>query len=410
LRRVSDAGRAHAADGVLMSRMALPDFLASESVPSLAPAVARIGASSAVDVHWTSFSELAADLDGWGELTLRALEPNVFLDPAFALPASQRFGRRLGVIAARASGRLVGLMPGRIEGFGHGRPVSTFVAWTHAFAPLSTPLIDRELAPETVAAMLGALPRLPHAPQVALFPLLPDEGAVAQLIALHLRAGGRRMRRFARHMRASLTPGEGDGIGMLASKKQKDVRRQRRRLAELGTFTHTVARKGEEIQTAVGEFLALEARGWKGRAGVAASSDDETKRFFTEAVIGLAAEQKARIDLLKLERETIAATVTLTSRDYAWFWKTTYDERFSRYSPGVLLALDLSDVLDADLSLSLVDSCAAADHPMMDQLWGGRIAMADWLVPLGGTAPFATAIATERLRRGLLAPFRLLRG
>jgi CelD/BcsL family acetyltransferase involved in cellulose biosynthesis len=393
----------------MMSRLALPSLSAGES-PSLAPATARIGGLSAVDVHWMNFAELADDLDGWRGLTQRALEPNVFLDPAFALPAARRFGRRLGVLAAHSAGRLVGLLPGRVEGFAAARPVSTFVAWTHPFAPLSTPLIDRDLAPETVAALLGALPRLRGTPQVALFPLLPEDGAVAQLIALHLRAGGRQTRRFARHMRASLTPGEGDGIGMLARKKQKDLRRQRRRLGELGTFTHTVARGETEVDTAIGEFLALETRGWKGRGRTAASNDAETARFFTEAITGLAADGKTRIDLLKLERETIAATITLTARDYAWFWKTAYDERYARYSPGVLLALDLSEALDADLGLSLVDSCATADHSMIDHLWGGRIRIADWLVPLAGAAPFTTAAATERVRRGVMAPLRMLRG
>jgi CelD/BcsL family acetyltransferase involved in cellulose biosynthesis len=293
-----------------------------------------MGGVSAVDVHWMTIEELAADLDGWRGLTERALEPNVFLDPAFALPASRRFGRGLGVLAARSGGRLVGLLPGRVQGFTAARPVSTFVAWTHPFAPLSTPLIDRDVAPETVAAMLGALPSLRGAPHVALFPFLPEDGAVAQLIGLHLRAGGRQMRRFARHLRASLTPGEGDGIDMLARKKQKDLRRQRRRLGELGTFTHTVARDEAAVETAIGEFLALETRGWKGRVRTAASNDPETARFLTEAVTGLAAGGKTRIDLLKLERETIAATITLTTRDYAWFWKTAYDEHYARYSPA----------------------------------------------------------------------------
>jgi CelD/BcsL family acetyltransferase involved in cellulose biosynthesis len=392
-----------------MSRVALPDFLASEGLPSLAPAVAQIGARNALDVHWTSLSALADDIEGWRELAQRALEPNVFLDPGFALPAAQRFGRGLGVLAARSSGRLVAVLPGRVEGIARARPVSTFIAWTHPFAPLSTPLIDRDLAPEAVAALLGALPRVPGAPQVALFPLLPDDGPVAQLIALHLRAGGRKMRRFARHVRASLTPGEGDGIAMLARKKQKELRRQRRRLAEQGTFTHTVARDTAEIEGAIGEFLTLEARGWKGRRGSAASSDPQTSRFLKEAIAGLAKDRKAQVDLLKLERETIAATITLRARDYAWFWKTTYDERFARFSPGVLLAIELSEALDADLSLSLVDSCATADHPMIDHLWGGRIAMADWLVPLTGAVPFATATASEGVRRIAIAPIRSLR-
>ena len=99
----------------------------------------------------------------------------------------------------------------------------------------------------------------------------------------------------------------------------------------------------------------------------------------------------------------------LYSGDYGWFWKIAYDEEFARFSPGVQIALDLTDVLEADRNLELVDSCAVADHPMIDHLWAGRINMADWLVPLDSPASFAVAAASERARRAALVPLKALR-
>jgi len=133
-------------------------------------------------------------------------------------------------------------------------------------------------------------------------------------------------------------------------------------------------------------------------------------QFFMQAVTALLGEGKARIDLLKLDGRSLAAAVTLLSGDRAWFWKTAYDEATSRFSPGVQLALDLTEALSKDERIKLVDSCAVADHPMIDHLWGGRIAMADWLMPLAGQASFAAAIAAEQLRRAVISGAKAVRG
>ena len=115
------------------------------------------------------------------------------------------------------------------------------------------------------------------------------------------------------------------------------------------------------------------------------------------------------MDRIILDGKTIAATITLYSGDYAWFWKIAYDEEYARFSPGVQISLDLTDVFEADRNLAMVDSCAVADHPMIDHMWAGRIAMADWLVPLDGTASFTAAAFAERARRIAVAPVKALR-
>jgi hypothetical protein len=153
----------------------------------------------------------------------------------------------------------------------------------------------------------------------------------------------------------------------------------------------------------------VEANGWKGRAGGAVSRDPNAAAFLAEAVTALAGEHKARVDRLTLDGATIAATITLFSGDYAWFWTIGYDETYARYSPGVQIAHDLTLALEGDESLSFVDSCAVADHPMIDHLWSGRIAMADWLVPLDGSMSFAVTAAGERARRAIIAPLKALR-
>ena len=70
---------------------------------------------AAARIEWKSLGELADARDAWRDLVGRALEPNVFYDPAFALPAAPVFGDPGTVAVWSKSGRLIGLFPARIE-------------------------------------------------------------------------------------------------------------------------------------------------------------------------------------------------------------------------------------------------------------------------------------------------------
>jgi CelD/BcsL family acetyltransferase involved in cellulose biosynthesis len=378
-------------------------------------------AGAPLKVMWRTLRSLAGEIDAWRDLAGRALEPNVFLEPAFALAAASHLpNEQVSALVVYEGERLVGLLPGRVAGLARGRPVATFVAWTHPFAPLSTPLVDRELAPDVIAALLDCLPEIPGTPRVALFPLFPEEGPVAGLIAEHLKQNNRAPSRIDPHARAALVPGQDESSETESepaseptpepsSKKLKELRRRQRRLSEEGALTHETALDPNAVDAALAGYLVVEAAGWKGRSGTAAASDSNTARFLARAVTSLASEGKARIDRLKLNGRTIASTITLFSGDRAWFWKTAFDEAYARHSPGVQLARDLTEALRGDAALKLVDSCAVADHPMIDQLWSRRIAMVDLLVPLASRPAMAVALAGEQLRRAVKRPLKALR-
>ena len=75
------------------------------------------------------------------------------------------------------------------------------------------------------------------------------------------------------------------------------------------------------------------------------------------------------------------------------------------------LALDLTEDFGRDAEISLVDSCAVAGHPMIDHLWSERLAIADWMMPLGDTggAELAAAIGAEKIRRLAINGLRAVR-
>ncbi|MCC6949608.1 MAG: GNAT family N-acetyltransferase [Bradyrhizobiaceae bacterium] len=362
--------------------------------------------------EWLSLEALyARAAKEWAELARRAIEPNVFLDPGFAMAAARHLeAGDIGAVAVWSGRRLAGLLPGRLEGVRSGRPFPTFAVWTHAFAPLSTPLVDRSAPAEVVRTMLKALRQVPGAPKLALLPLVAESGPVAQLIHGELARKQRSATRLAPYARAALFPASEGGKAELSAKRLAELRRQQRRLAEAGAVGRVTAKSLREIEPALGAYLELEAAGWKGRAGSAAKADAESAAFFREAVLALAAERKAQIDLLRLNGCAIAASITLFSGDRAWGWKTAYDESFARFSPGMQLAFDLSQKLGADAQLALVDSCAAPGGGIVDHMWPGRMAMADWLVPLEDGFSFQVALAAERARRAAISAAKALRG
>jgi CelD/BcsL family acetyltransferase involved in cellulose biosynthesis len=362
---------------------------------------------SILRVEWRPLAKLAELTAPWRKLAERALEPNVFYEPSFAMPAAPVFGSDVSaalVWSGSASPQLLGFFPARIERRRYAIGMPVLVGWTHPYAPLGAPLVDRENCGRVIGAWLDDVARHPHLPKLMLLPYLPAEGPLAGAFEGALAARAARSVRFARHARAVLAPGnkrESYLAGAIDRKKRKELRRQRKRLGECGELTLVDACDAPAVAGAFDDFLLLEARGWKGRAGTAARCDECVARFMHRAVTSLASEGKARILRLCTEGRPIASILTLRSGDTAWCWKIAYDEGKARFSPGVQVLLDETEILLADRSIVQTDSCATAGHPMIDHIWRERRALADRLIGLGPSTSirFALACGLEGLRR-----------
>jgi CelD/BcsL family acetyltransferase involved in cellulose biosynthesis len=365
---------------------------------------------AAAEAQWQPLAALGEIVPEWRSLVTRALEPNVFYDPAFALAAAPVFGGDVGAVLVRRAGQLIGLFPARLERrYG---VMATLTGWTHPYAPLGVPLVDRGEAEAAISAFLDHLQA--EGPGLALLPMLPRDGAFAAALARVLARLGGATTEFGGHARAVLAPFDDRAVYLaraLPHKKLKELRRQRRRLAETGAVEFTTAREPAAIATALDSFVALEASGWKGRQGSAAREHVAIRTFMHQAVTALATDGHARVDCLTHGDRTLAAAITLRSGDTSWFWKIAYDEDFARASPGVQISLDLTASLLADGSIARVDSCATADHPMIDHLWRERLPLADLLIaPNADALPaFHIARRLEALRRAALATAKHLR-
>ena len=378
-------------------------------------AVADRYAANALAVEWRYLSELEPIADEWRELAAHALEPNVFYEPAFALPAAKIFGRDSGALlvwSGTSPRKLLGFCPGRIEPRRYGLKLPVLVGWTHAYAPLGTPLVEREAAEPVIAAWLAYLADDPTLPGLVLLPFLPVDGPFATVLDAIVSRAQMPVADFNLFQRAQLMPDDDRLFYVertVGQHRHKELRRYVRRLGDIGALLFTAATEPETVAGALADFFKLETRGWKGKAGTAASLHDDIRGFITSAITGLAAEGKVAINRIFIDGSAIAVTIMLRSADTAWFWKIVYDEKFAHYSPGVVLTFAVTEDLVEDTTLIRTDSCATADHPMIDHVWRDRLTLCDRLIAVRPTAPFAAVRRLEMLRNAAIAAAKAVR-
>jgi CelD/BcsL family acetyltransferase involved in cellulose biosynthesis len=378
-------------------------------------AVADRYAANSLAVEWRSLSELESIVDEWRDLATRVLEPNVFYEPAFALPAARIFGRDAGALlvwSGTSPRKLLGFFPARIETRRYGLKLPVLVGWTNPYAPLGTPLVEREAVEPVIAAWLAYLADDPELPGLVLLPFLPTDGPFATALDAIVRRAQMPVADFNLYQRAQLVP-DGDRLfyveRTVGQHRHKELRRYVRRLGDIGALLFTTATEPETVAGAIEDFFKLETRGWKGKAGTAAALHDDIRNFIASAVSGLAAEGKVAINRIFIDGGAIAVTIMLRSADTAWFWKIVYDEKFAQHSPGVVLAFAVTEDLVEDTTLVRADSCATADHPMIDHVWRDRLTLCDRLIAVRPQASFSSVRRLEMLRNAAIAAAKAVR-
>ncbi len=324
-------------------------------------------------------------------LTNRAMEANIFFSARLLAPAMPRIDDkqvRFALIRDEEGdhSRMRLLMPFTVEKPGFSIGPSIMRAWANPFGPLGTPLVDAEGAAETLDNLLEALGS-PQArlPGVLVLPDIRLNGRFAQLIravAVSRDLPVTVTHRMQRPMLESDKPAETYLRDAISSHHYREMRRQWRQLSAKGDLEYRVARQPEEVRLKMEEFLALEATGWKGRKRSALINDRYRAAFAREAITNLAEIDAVRVHTVEFEGKTIASLLVFLMAGEAYTWKTAFDETFSRYSPGKLLMMKLTEWHLDDANILRTDSCAVPDHPIVGRFWKEREEMGTLLVGL----------------------------
>ena len=352
------------------------------------------GPGSSGSISFLSAPQAASIITEWRDLALRSIEANVFFHPGILLPAIDHLDQSVTVATLRdRTGRLIGLAPTERRRLGRIAPAIRI--WSHDYGPLGAPLLDAEAIDQAATAVVGAAAKKTS----LVIPCLPREGRAAAA----LRQAAERTRRpwslVEEYQRAILDRPEGPPTirATLPHRRRKEFARQMRRLAELGTVTVETAIEPDRVRARFEEFLTLEAAGWKGEKGTALASLAATAGFARDIVFNRSERGTIRIVSIRLGDHPVAIVVCFIAGATAFTWKIAYDEHFARFSPGAQLMLEAADALFGDPAIMRIDSCASANHPMIDHLWPGRLALGTLVIgPVGGGALYRAGLAAFR--------------
>jgi CelD/BcsL family acetyltransferase involved in cellulose biosynthesis len=368
--------------------------LASRPLPTPETAAPPGGASArlpeiAVEaVPWREMTDSDA-VTQWDALAEWAASPNPFFESWFLLPALQAFdpAGRVSLLRVEADGLLAGLLPIERSRRYYRHPLPNWSNWSHANCFLGAPLVARGFEKSFWRALLGWADE--HAKGTLFLHLAhqPLDGPLHHAMLAVLSEQQRPFEIVHREQRALLASRlapEAYLEAALTAKKRKELRRQHKRLAEQGALQFCRRNDSAAIDEWIEAFLWLEAAGWKGKAGSAMANGMDTTQLFTDAL--RSAAERGRLERLtySLDGEPLAMLANFISPPGSFAFKTAFDERFARFSPGVLLQRENLALLERD-GIEWCDSCASSDHPMIDHIWRERRTIGRASIAIGGT-------------------------
>lgn len=344
-------------------------------------------ASACPHLSCLPWRKLEDEVQAWDELARNAAEPNPFFESWYLLPSLRNLGDTDNVLILRyeENGRLAGLLPVIRNRRYYRWPVPQIASWLHPNAFCGAPLVAKGCEAGFWREVLRWADKEPGLALFLHFRGLPSGGPLHS--ALEDVKGERRqavaVHREARAMLSSDLSVQDYLDTSLTGKKRKELRRQSNRLADEGEVNFTRQTDADGIKAWCEAFLALEAAGWKGKAGSALASAPGTSALFRESLAGAARRGRLERLMLSLDGRPIAMLATFLTPPGAYSYKTAFDEDYARFSPGVLLQRENLAMLDHP-EIAWTDSCAAADHPMIDHLWRERRGLCHVSVALGG--------------------------
>lgn len=340
------------------------------------------------------------DLAAWNELGRSSLEPNPLSEPGCVVPAARHlpYGANIAVVLAEDADRVVGALPVRVRT--RWQRIETLTNDVRRMTYLGTPLLAADGGTPAVARMLWTLARRRRESVPGLLELkwLHAGGPVHESVHDALVELGMAVdvaesfdRPFVLRRASSVYDDH------FNSKYRAVLKRRRRQMGEALGGEPSVRDRADD-PSAVHTLIDLEARGYKGRTGVALAAAAGETESFSEMAAAFAAE--GRLQLLSLEAAGTVAAMQLSVRggDGLFALKVAYDETLARFGPGVQLQLGSIDHFHRATTSQWIDSCTYGGNETLLRLYPDRRPIVSYLVALGGVAETSLVRALPTLR------------
>lgn len=363
-----------------------PSFPVPSKALDVPPAVR---AGGVMTVGPSGLFAFAPDLE---RLATRAVEANPFYELSFLEPALRNLRGSANVELAlvftpdanpQRPARLTGFFPVEIMQPFPGAPIRAMRMWRHRHCFLTAPLVDASAVDDVLDRFFGWAASRAAFVEARTW---PAEGPLdrALMDVIRRREAGFAIRE--RWQRACLEPAKDAAASLeqISGGSRKELRRLEKHLAEQGAIEFDALVPGADAEPWLGEFLSLEASGWKGREGSALASRTVDGAFFLDAA--RAAHRGGRLEMVRMHvgGRPVASKCNLRSAAGPSFaFKIAFDEAFAKFSPGVLLELENIRHVHRANGPSWMDSCAEAGHPMIERIWSGRRSLQSIVVSTG---------------------------
>ena len=162
----------------------------------------------------------------------------------------------------------------------------------------------------------------------------------------------------------------------------RNIQRKMRNLGkELGETVEVVDRADDP--DAIDDYIALEASGYKAETGVAMATVPGESEYFRSMCQGFAAEGRLHLLSLTDSRNTPAMIAWVRGGDTIFQFKWSFDERFAKYSPGLILHTEALRYFHEKTDAEFLDTCTWGENEMINRLYPDRRAIASYFIVLG---------------------------
>lgn len=357
---------------------------------------ARLQLGIQVVANW---EELEAIKHEWEELAGNALEPNPSAESWMLIPSLryQLPGNSVKVVLMYASDLdpprerpgLAAVFSIEEQNQYRGLPVKIVRLWNHIYSLSPAPLLHRAHAADCVRAFMRWVRDEYPARTLIEFPVLRGNSAFFLILNEVLREDECSHFVTDLHARAFFRPkANADDYFrcLITSDNRKRWGRQERRLSELGQLDYAELGESENPSDWIEAFAGLEMAGWKGRDGTAFGCKGSHRAWLFEVMTEAAKRKQLMMLALRLDRKPVAVRLNVLASPGSYAFKTTYDEQYFKYSPGVLLELENIRRLHWTKEIEWMDSLAGPKHSMIDRLWVDRTTVVSLLVAPGPLA------------------------